>query len=309
MHAVQVVEDSRGFRIALREQWCDPRRHRHDIRQRAGRIDQHLLESRHRRGDQRGSLVRRAAGQQRVVEPDLQPVISPDQPIELRIPLPEGERVRLALHEIHALGLDAERQVGPAPIVRHEAGDFAIPLGLIQPVVGEDVIDLAMQHVRPLEHHLGFRNEPAVCGRDRGLLERQFRRIHQQPARNVVVLPDLEHARRRTGARPEHLVQDRVTVVERVEEAVGHGVLLAEDPVVRRRQVVLLADGRPLGASAGHRPCDQQAGAEHTRECVVCHHRSVGKSLRRPNARAAPNVSDHSRSSSSVRPTPASNAQ
>src|SRR3712207_8585022 len=49
-------------------------------------------------------LVRGASRHQRLVEPHLEPVVGPDQPVELGILLAERRGVVLPLHQLHVLG-------------------------------------------------------------------------------------------------------------------------------------------------------------------------------------------------------------
>ncbi len=105
MHGVQVVEDDGRLGIARGEGRGYRRGHRHLVRHCRRRLAEHLPESgdggTHTRLTSRG----RGIHEQWLIQADLEPVISPDQPIELWILLPERQRVGLLLHQLHRLRL------------------------------------------------------------------------------------------------------------------------------------------------------------------------------------------------------------
>ena len=197
------------------------------------------------------------AGEQCVVETDLQPVIPPDQAVELRVAFAECEGIRLPFHQRHALRFRAEGEVRPRAIKREETTHFPIALRFTQPIVSQHVVDLPVQHVRPLEHRLGFRRQAAVIRGDRCFLHGQVRRVHQQLAGDEVVLFDFEPLGNIARPLPQDLIENGVAVVERVEEPIGRRILLTEGPVVRRGQVELVVHGGPL-RPGGHRGGSEQ---------------------------------------------------
>ena len=85
------------------------------------------------------------------------------------------------------------------------------------PFVGPHVVDLAVEHVRPLEdrHHLG--HERGVSRPDGMFVERHGGRPTQYPSRNERQLSALEPLRGVGGMQEERLVENGVPVVERVE--------------------------------------------------------------------------------------------
>src|SRR5688500_13570318 len=103
-----------------------------------------------------------------------------------------------------------------------------------------------MEDVRPLEHRFRLRRELRVRDLDRALLDRYPRRLHENLPREVVVFRHLERGGWSIRLRPQRLVEDRVTVVERVEQPIGSLVALPEVPVVRSLEVELLVRRRPL---------------------------------------------------------------
>ena len=147
VHRVQVVENDRRLSIPLCELRRDGRRHRHLIRQRPRRIVEHLPESRDGRTHTGLPLLRCRPHHQGFVQSDLQPVISPDQAVELRIVFAEREGVRLLLHQLHAFRLRAEREVGARAVVRDKSRHLAILGRLIEPLIAQHVVDLAVQNV------------------------------------------------------------------------------------------------------------------------------------------------------------------
>src|SRR6185369_3886438 len=100
----------------------------------------------------------------------------------------------------------------------------------------------------------------------------------------MTVLPLLEFRDRRVGLRPQRLVQNRVTVVEAIEEPIGSDVTIAEYPVVFRLQIELLVGRRPLCVERG-RDDQKRCGGD---VCV-----SHGGHHGSPRDTAAPKVTYH----------------
>ena len=173
-------------------------------------------------------------------------MVAPDQPIELRILLAEGERKRLLLHQRHRLGLAAEGQVGARAIVPNEARHFSLALRPREAFIGQYVVQLAVQQVRPVEHHLRLRGEPRIHRLDSSLLERDAGRLDQHLLRELIVATHLKLFCRGIGKAPQRFIEDRVAEIERVEHAIRVLVVRAKGPVVRGLQVELLVGGAPL---------------------------------------------------------------
>jgi hypothetical protein len=247
VHGVQVVEDDRDRGIAGRKLRRDRRGHRHHARHALRCAVDHGAEAIGGGAHHAVALFRRLRHQQRFVQAHLQPVIRPDQAVELGIVLAEGERVRHFLHELHALGLRAEREIAARQIRDQNALRLGVLRGLVESPVRPDVVDLPVQNVRPFEHHLRFGRHTRVRRHDRFLRQRQARRIDQQLLREEVELARLE-ARYglRGGLRPQHFVENGVPVVERIEHLRRVGIDGEEAPVPASTRVELLGGGDPL---------------------------------------------------------------
>ena len=103
-----------------------------------------------------------------------------------------------------------------------------------------------MKKMRPLEHHLCLGRDLHVADLDRRFLERKIRRIHEQTPGDEVELPRFQITHRCLRAVPEPLVKNRMTVVERVEQAVGTRIVPAKFPVEGAWQIELFVSGGPL---------------------------------------------------------------
>ncbi len=173
-------------------------------------------------------------------------MVRPDQPVELRIVLAEGEGVRLPLHQLHRLRLGTEREVRARLVIASELGDLRILLAGREALVGPDIIDLPMEEVSPVEHDLRLGRELGIGDLDCSFLERHARRVNENLSRQPVVPLLFQLRDRCAGFRPQRLVENGVPEVEAIEESVGTCVVVPELPVEAPRQVVLLVDGRPL---------------------------------------------------------------
>ncbi len=171
MHRVQVVEDDRRLRVARAERRRDRGRHRHEARHVLRRVLQHLAEARDGGKHARLALVNIASDDEWLVEANLQPVIAPDQPIELRIAVAKCTRVVLPFHQLHVLRHGAEREVATALVVPQQLRDSRILLREGHALVRPHVIDLAVEDVRPLEHGFGLGSDLRVRDFDGALLE------------------------------------------------------------------------------------------------------------------------------------------
>ncbi len=97
-----------------------------------------------------------------------------------------------------------------------------------------------MENVRPLEHGLGFGSQLGVGDLDGGFLERHPRRLHQYRLGEIVVLVHFQRGCGGVRLSPERFIENRVAVIEGVEQPVRRLVTIPERPVVRRLQVELL---------------------------------------------------------------------
>ena len=261
MHRMQVVEDDGRFLVSRSEGGRDGRRHRHDARHVFGSIIEHLPEARDGCQHAGLSLLLVPSHHQRLVEPDLQPVIAPDQAVELGVALAKRERVWLALHQVHVLGQRAEGEVPACLVVRYQLGDLGVLVGLRHLLGGEHIVDLAVQQVRPVEHLLRFRRELGVVDLDRRFLEWKLRRTDEQLLRDEVVLVGLQLTDGRARVVVQSFVQDGVPVIEGVEQAIGGGVFAPEGEVELSWQVKLLVGAGPLCRRDARRD-DRSGGAE-----------------------------------------------
>ena len=126
------------------------------------------------------------------MQTDLQPMVGPDQPVELRVSTTEGKRVRLPFHEVHVLRVCAQRGPASREIVLEQSAHLAVLSLRGQSLVSPYVVNLAVQYVRPLEQLLRFGNEPGVFDLDHRLLEWKSRRTHEETLRDEIVLLLLE---------------------------------------------------------------------------------------------------------------------
>ena len=260
MHRVQVVEDDGDLWISARELRRNRGSHRHDLWHPRRRPLQHLAETRDRRLDTGLPCLACGSRHERFVQSHLQPVVGPDQSVELGEAPPERQRVRLPLHELHGLRRRAERDVASRTVIGQEAVHLGVLTREWDALVRPDVVDLTMEYVRPLEHLLRLRNELRILDLDGRLLERNSRRVDEQPPRDEIILAFLEEGRRCTGLRQQPLVEDRVPVIERVEQSVGGRVVSPELPVVRRLAVKLLVGSRPLCVCQGRGKQPRRSG-------------------------------------------------
>src|SRR5678815_2390368 len=181
---------------------------------------------------------------------------------------------------MHVLWPSAERGLAPSEIVLQYPVDLAILALGGEALVRPDVVDLAVQYVRPLEHLLRLGDELRVLDLDHRFLEREPRRLDEQTLRDEVVLTLLESRRWRVRLGEQSLVQNRVTVIEGVEQPVCRRVVPPEFPVVRCLAIELVIRRGPLRVSDPRdREGDEKRSAGHQaaskREAAGSHHRRL----------------------------------
>src|ERR1700686_3419956 len=126
-------------------------------------------------------------------------MVGPDQSVVLWKSLAECERICLSLHESHVLRLGAERELAARFVIANHFCDLRILLRHANPVVRPYVVDLAVEHVCPVEHGRDFRSELFPLWRDRSLVERHARWVTKQVVRDELELLAIE--RLSTGVR------------------------------------------------------------------------------------------------------------
>jgi len=168
---MQVIEDDGRFRVAVAEHWGDLRRLRHFGRQVRRRAVDETPEASNYRIDVLSSLRRIPRCQESLVQRRLQPVVRPDQAVICREALAERQRILLALHQIHVLRLRAEGETGARLVVANQRRYPRVLRVDRNAVVSPHIVNLAMEHVGPVEHRRYFGCHLLPFGRNRGFVE------------------------------------------------------------------------------------------------------------------------------------------
>ena len=233
---------------------------------------------------------------ERLVQAHLEPVVGPDQPVELRIRPREGAAVRLVHHQRHRLGHRGEGHVPPGQVIVSQPLHQRVPRGRVPSRVHQRVVHLPVEQVRPVERER--RRPVAFCivREDRLLRNREARRTIQQVPGDVLELTLFEPGRCTSRVGGEPLVQHRMAIVEGVEQPRRFRILGQEAPVEGPRQVELLRPTPHVHGARGRADRHQAAESEGAREPE----RQPQVGAGRAEAPAGARLDDHGR-----RPLPA----